>query len=95
MRLKKAWNEAKNALGKKKFEKTAKVLKEGYDAEACSESGYFYFSRWTKAGKDRIYINDYKGRGLGFIDVTTKEICKAYNRESENAMINFIENFAF
>lgn len=93
--LKIAWSEAKEMLQKIKFEGSAKVLKAGYDANECTDSGFFYFNRWTKAGKDRIYCNDYKGRGLGYIDVITGEVCNAYNRESENAMHDFMERYAF
>lgn len=28
-------------------------------------------NRWTKNGKDRIYINDYKGRSEGYVDLKT------------------------
>ena len=62
--LKKAWDEAKNV--KEKFTKSAKILKEGSLGE--SDSDYLYFSRWEKYGKKRAYINDYKGRTIGYIE---------------------------
>lgn len=43
--------------------KAAKKQREYMD-EAC----YLYFKYWNKYGKCRTYINDYKGRTLGYIE---------------------------
>lgn len=64
--LRKAWQEAKTMVEKKKFEQRAKVLKPGYPG--CSESNFLFFNRWQKNGKDRIYVNDYKRRTIGFFE---------------------------
>ena len=64
--LKRAWAEAKAIVEKKVFESTAKVVKSGCSGE--SESDFLYFSRWQKAGHDRVYVNDYKRRTIGFFE---------------------------
>lgn len=63
--LKKAWQEAKGV--KEKFGNCAKILKGG-SYGGIYESDFFTFKRWEKFGKKRIYINDYKGRTIGYLD---------------------------
>lgn len=74
--LKKAWKEAKEMSSKIKFEATAKVAKIlNGESSPCvgteydSDSNYFTFNLWEKYGKRRIYINDYKRRSVGYIDL--------------------------
>lgn len=74
--LKKAWKEAKDMANKIKFEATAKVAKIlNGESSPCigteydSDSNYFTFNLWEKYGKRRIYINDYKRRSVGYIDL--------------------------
>ena len=74
--LKKAWKEAKKAMGKIKFEGKAKVAKIvngkqalGVGTEYDSECNYFTFKLWERGSMRRIYINDYKNRSVGYIDI--------------------------
>ncbi len=58
----------------KKFEKEAKIViagREHYDDD--QESKYITFKLWEKGGNRRIYINDYKRRTFGYIDIATGE----------------------
>lgn len=45
-----------------------------YETGEYYDSQYLFFSNWQGYGKHRIYINDYKGRKVGFIDCKTGEI---------------------
>lgn len=99
--LKKAWKKAK---GKIKFDKTVKVavIEHGetnpyigtkYDCE----SNYFTFNLWEKHGYHRIYINDYKRRALGYIDLDCNNLVVNY-RETYDVYETaewFKENYAF
>lgn len=89
--LKKAWEEAK--VMKEKFEKYAKVLKEGN--LGSSESDYFTFRRWEKGNYRRIYVNDYKRRTVGYINIDTKEIEFYDTKEAKSEMQRFIEKYEF
>lgn len=64
--LKEAWAKAKSAVEKVAFKGYAKVAKmeNPYDEDCC----FFTFKKWEKYGKSRIYINDYKGRTIGYIE---------------------------
>ena len=58
------------------------------------ECGNLYFKGWEKYGKKRIYINDYKGRTIGFIDCITKAFTQYDNQGLTSNEINgTIENF--
>ena len=63
--LKTAWAEFK-AAAKMTFEGFAKVAKCN-DADRVCE--YITFKAWKKGTKNRIYINDYKRRTIGYIDL--------------------------
>ncbi len=52
------------------FEGSAKFTKNG----RTDECDMLTFKNWAKNGKERIYINDYKRRTIGYIDVTTGEV---------------------
>lgn len=64
--LKRAWKEVKTMV-KKQFEKIAIVAKRE-DANATNEAHFITFKKWEKAGKSRIYLNDYKGRTIGYLE---------------------------
>ena len=79
--LKQAWREAKEMTEKIKFEGRARVAKvyngeisQTVGTENESESDFFTFCLWERGSIRRIYINDYKRRGMGYIDVTTGQI---------------------
>lgn len=67
MAMREAWAEAK-AAAKKVFTGFAKI---GYDCWYHGSGAEYTttFKAWNGYGKSRIYINDYKGRTLGYIDV--------------------------
>ena len=92
--LRKSWKEAKKMVEKIKFMGRAEMLREGSEKK-YSESCCFYFNLWKRPGKERIYINDYKGRSLGYINVASREICDAYNEEAERAAERFMEVYSF
>ena len=72
------------------FEGSARFTKNG----RTDECDMLTFKYWAKNGKERIYINDYKRRTIGYIDVTTGEVVindKQGNYESEIEMA--IEGF--
>ena len=72
------------------FESSATFTKNG----RTDECDMLTFKYWAKNGKERIYINDYKRRTIGYIDVTTGEVVindKQGNYESEIEMA--IEGF--
>jgi len=62
--LKMAWAEAKAT--KKPFSGFAKIAK--VDGEYYGDSSFLYFKLWSKYGKKRVYINDYKCRTIGFLE---------------------------
>lgn len=49
---------------------TAKIAKR---ANAESDSHFLTFNLWVKGDKNRIYINDYKHRTLGYIDLDNND----------------------
>ena len=67
------------------FEGSATFAKNG----RTDECDMLTFKYWAKNGKERIYINDYKRRTIGYIDVTTGEVVindRQGNYESEIEM---------
>lgn len=69
--LKKAWAEAKEAAsieeqGSQKFENGMTI---------CYHDDFFTLNRWTKYGKDRIYVNFSNGKNFFYYDIIGK---KAY-----------------
>ena len=77
----------------KKFEGTALVAKVEngktnmyIGTEYDSESNYLTFNLWEKGNKRRIYMNDYKRRSVGYIDLTNgNEIVTDYRYAEETA----------
>lgn len=89
--LKMAWKEVKKVV----FNGFAKVAKtENTYGECC----FLTFKAWEKYGKSRIYINDYKGRTLGYIEnaeVIIKDNQGNSDCEIEYAINNFKSQYAF
>lgn len=76
-----------------KFENKATMIIRGREnySDAC---GQLTFNRWEKGGKKRIYINDYKRRTIGYIDIDTKVYTQYDNQGLTAAEINgTIEDF--
>ena len=76
------------------FEGSEKFTKNG----RTDECDMLTFKYWAKNGKERIYINDYKHRTIGYIDVTTGEVVinnnqGNYESEIEMAIDGFIAEY--
>ena len=102
--LKKAWKEAKEIMEKIKFEKTAKVAKiiNGKQSmyvgtEFDSDSNYFTFNLWERGSLRRIYINDYRRRSVGYIDLNNNNVLETSFAKGEVVETAnwFIENYEF
>lgn len=71
--LKKAWAEAKVAAqieeqGSKEFKSGMAI---SYNNNPCEY--VFILNRWTKYGKDRIYVNFDNGKNFGYYDLINKK----------------------
>lgn len=84
-----------------KFEGKAKVAKRengetnpyvGVPELDC-ESSYYFFSLWEKYGKKRIYINDYKGRSVGYIDCLNNNEIVTDNKYVDETAQYFLDNY--
>ena len=83
-----------------KFEGTARVAKieNGkmnmyVGTEFDSDSNYLTFNLWERENKRRIYMNDYKRRSVGYINLTSgNEIVTDYGYAEETAGW-FLENY--
>lgn len=102
--LKKAWEEAKRAMEKIKFEGTAKVAKivNGKQAmhvgtEFDSDSNYLTFNLWERGSMRRIYINDYRRRSVGYIDLNNNnKLETAFSKGEVIETANwFVNNYKF
>ncbi|HIS31137.1 MAG TPA: hypothetical protein IAB44_06275 [Candidatus Limivivens intestinipullorum] len=102
--LKKAWEEAKRIMEKIKFERTAKVAKivNGKQSmyvgtEYDSDSNYFTFNLWERGNMRRIYINDYRRRSVGYIDINNNNaLVTEYSKGEVIETANwFIGNYEF
>lgn len=76
------------------FEGSATFTKNG----RTDECDMLTFKYWAKNGKERIYINDYKRRTIGYIDVTTGEVVindnqGNYESEIEMAIDGFVSEY--
>lgn len=81
------------------FVKVAIIDKDGNINPWCctindDESNYLTFKYWEKGDYKRIYVNDYKRRTVGYINLITKEIVSDYSNNSDyvRTMKYFIEN---
>lgn len=72
-----------------KFENIAKVAKNENPSDECH---YLTFKRWEKNGKSRIYINDYKRRTLGYIDMANGETIITDNQGNSKTEIDYALN---
>lgn len=102
--LKKAWKEAKEIMKKIKFERSAKVAKiiNGKQSmyvgtEFDSDSNYFTFNLWERGSLRRIYINDYRRRSVGYIDLNNNNVLETSFAKGEVVETAnwFIENYEF
>lgn len=102
--LKKAWEEAKTSMKKIKFEGIAKVAKiiNGKQAmyvgtEFDSDSNYFTFNLWERGSMRRIYINDYRRRSVGYIDLNNiKALETAFSKGEVIETANwFLDKYEF
>ena len=83
-----------------KFEGTARVAKVEngktnmyVGTEFDSDSNYLTFNLWERGNKRRIYMNDYKRRSVGYIDLTkANEIVTDYSYVEETAEW-FLKNY--
>ena len=76
------------------FEGSARFTKNS----RTDECDMLTFKYWAKNGKERIYINDYKRRTIGYIDVTTGKVVindnqGNYESEIEMAIEGFIAEY--
>lgn len=98
MALRMAWAEIKATAAKVVFDKFAKIVipgREHYDDQA---SKFVYFKAWSNYGKNRIYINDYKTRTIGYIEngVFTLKDNNGFTAADINTMVNaFCTKYAF
>lgn len=77
-----------------KLNGNAKIAK--YEnANPEKESAFLIFKKWEKNGKCRIYISDYKGRTIGYIDHNNNDDAVISDRQGNyQAEIDFaIEAF--
>lgn len=102
--LKKAWKEAKKMGEKIKFEGRAKIAKiingkanPYIGTEYDDESNYFTFNLWKKGNHKRIYINDYKRRSMGYINLNNNNYLETEYAGGEvvETAKYFIENYEF
>ena len=102
--LKKAWKEAKNIMEKIKFNGNAKVAKiiNGKKAmyvgtEYDSDSNYLTFKLWERGSLRRIYINDYRRRSVGYIDINNNNALETSFAKGEvvDTANWFMENYEF
>lgn len=102
--LKNAWKEAKITMNKIKFEGIAKVAKiiKGQPSmyvgtEFDSDSNYLTFKLWERGNMRRIYINDYRRRSVGYIDLNNNNVLETSFAKGEVVETAnwFIENYEF
>lgn len=91
-------------MGKIKFERYAKVAKirDGKQSmyagtEYDSDSNYFTFYLWERGNMRRIYINDYRRRSVGYIDINNNNaLVTEYSKGEVIETANwFISNYEF
>ena len=82
------------------YEKVAVIDRDGNTNPWCGtdkddESNYYVFKYWSKGAYERIYVNDYKHRTLGYIDLKTEAVETDYSNNSDiMRTINFfLENY--
>lgn len=101
MALRQAWAEYKSGCSEKQtFNGFAKVQYRAYSDNSTGDDCFLAFKAWSKNGINRIYINDYKRRTLGYIDCASKNATITnnqglYSNEITNALAAFTANYAF
>jgi hypothetical protein len=82
------------------YAKVAVIDRDGNTNPWCGtnkddESNYYVFKYWSKGAYERIYVNDYKRRTLGYIDLKTEAVETDYSKNSDvMRTINFfLENY--
>lgn len=65
--LKMAWAEIKNVV-KEKFNRYATIAKSAHGTNYDDGSTVTNFKLWENYGKKRVYVTNYKGRTLAYID---------------------------
>lgn len=102
--LKLAWEEAKAMIktNLNKFDKYEKVARihngetnPNIGTDCDSDCNYYTFKRWEKSGYRRIYINDYKRRSLGYIDLNNGNSLAAVDGPAVETAQWFIKNYEF
>lgn len=67
MALKMAWAEVKKVV-KEKFNRYATIAKSAHGTNYDDGSTVTNFKLWENYGKKRVYVTNYKGRTLAYID---------------------------
>ena len=95
--LRRAWMEVKAMAEKKAFAGVAKVRVIG-TMSGNDDAAFFTFKMWKNAdeSKKRIYVNDYKRRTIGYIDLMdNNKIVADCNDKYFQTIVNFMEEYAF
>lgn len=84
-------------MAKEKFMKSVQMLKSGCEGNEDVASNWITFNLWERGSMKRIYVNDYKRRSLGYIDVTTKTVHTEYSDNSEvcHEIARFLVKYEF
>lgn len=99
MALRMAWKEVKG-MAKETFKKTAKIMRSAWGSTS-DECNFTTFKLWENYGKKRIYVADYKGRNLAYIDCkNNNEIVEIEDNSKVIAMVceivdEFISKYEF
>lgn len=99
--LRQTWKEAKEIVEKIKFTGRAKIAKienggvnPYLGTEYDHDCNYYTFNLWERGSMKRIYINDYKRRSVGYIDVLTRQVVSDKHDAWETAQ-SFMEAYEF
>ena len=86
--LKMAWAEAKETA--QKFENGMQIV-----VTVGTVDYNLTLNRWTKYGKDRVYINDGTRNGAGFVDLVTGKTYLRGNCKYQTIAADMIKAMAF
>lgn len=97
--LKTAWKEAKAMAEKKEFNGFVKLVIAGREHYSDDKDCKFLrFKKWEKHGLERIYVNDYKRRTLGYIEngeFCLKDRQGLSRNEADVTIERFMSEYAF
>ena len=81
---------------KKTLDKIAKIaIRTRSNYDDTDDAKFATIKKWEKNGKCRAYINDYKGRTIGYIDRADKSYTQINNQGLTKDEINgLLEDFA-